>query len=118
MEAMPLTGSGKIDRKALAASATSALSAYHQPEGVQPDSELERKLLVIFHEVLGTPEFGVTDSFFDFGGYSLLTVKLFTRINRALKLRLPVSLLYDAPTVRSLAASIKNSGALPRLVEI
>ncbi len=118
METFPLTGSGKIDRKALAASASSALGAFHQSEGVKPGNELEEKLLTIFREVLNTPEFGVTDSFFDFGGYSLLTVKLFTRINRALKVRLPVSMLFDAPTVRALAAAIERSTALPALVQI
>ena len=118
METFPLTGSGKIDRKALAASASSALGAFHQPEGVKPANELEEKLLTIFREVLSTPGFGVTDSFFGFGGYSLLTVKLFTRINRALKVRLPVSMLFDAPTVRALAAAIERSPALPALVQI
>jgi acyl-coenzyme A synthetase/AMP-(fatty) acid ligase len=65
MDAIPLTGSGKIDRKALAASAPSAITAYRQPEGVAPRTILEEKLLAIFRSVLNTAEFGVTDSFFE-----------------------------------------------------
>jgi amino acid adenylation domain-containing protein len=120
MEAMPLTSSGKIDRKALPApdSVTAVLPAYHQPEGVTPQTELEEKLLVIFRDVLNTKEFGVTDSFFDYGGYSLLTVNLFTRINRALDLSLPISLLFDAPTVRALAEIIDRDQSLSMIVPI
>jgi amino acid adenylation domain-containing protein len=118
MDAMPLTPSGKIDRKVLLASASSGLSAYLQPEGVRPRTALEGKLLTIFRDVLNTAEFGVTDSFFEYGGYSLLTVKLFDRINRALKLSLPISLLFDAPTVRALAEIIDLARPLPLIVPI
>jgi amino acid adenylation domain-containing protein len=120
MDAMPLTSSGKIDRKALPApdSVVSVLPAYHQPVGAMPETELEEKLLTIFREVLNSNEFGVTDSFFDYGGYSLLTVNLFTRINRALDLSLPISLVFDAPSVRALAEIIDRDQSLPLIVPI
>ena len=120
MEAMPITSHGKIDRKALPApdSVTAVLPAYHQPEGATPQTELEEKLLTIFRGVLNTNDFGVTDSFFDYGGYSLLTVNLFTRINRAFGLSLPISLLFDAPTVRALAEIIDRDQSLSTIVPI
>jgi amino acid adenylation domain-containing protein len=118
MDAMPLTASGKIDRKTLLASASSGVNAYRQAEGVEPRTELEGKLLIIFRDILNTAEFGVTDSFFDYGGYSLLTVRLFNRINRTLKLTLPISLLFDAPTVRAFAAIIEGAGPLSQIVPI
>jgi thioesterase domain-containing protein/acyl carrier protein len=120
MEAMPITSHGKIDRKAMPApdSVTAVLPAYHQPEGATAQTELEEKLLTIFREVLNTNEFGVTDSFFDYGGYSLLTVNLFTRINRAFSLSLPISLLFDAPTVRALAEIIDRDQSLSTIVPI
>jgi amino acid adenylation domain-containing protein len=120
LEAMPLTSSGKVDRKALPASnsLSGARAAYQQPEGVKPQTELEERLLAIFREVLNTAEFGVTDNFFDYGGYSLLTVKLFTRIYRALHVSLPISLLFDAPTVRTLAAIIDCAEPPPMIVPI
>jgi len=58
---------------------------------------------------------GVTDSFFRFGGYSLLTVRLFSRIDKDLKVRLPISMLFDAPTVRELARVIEK-GAAPSVI--
>jgi thioesterase domain-containing protein len=58
---------------------------------------------------------GVTDSFFRYGGYSLLTVRLFSRIDRVLRVRLPVSLLFDAPTVRELARIIRK-GIAPSII--
>jgi amino acid adenylation domain-containing protein len=120
MEAMPLTSHGKIDRKALPEpeSVAAALPTYRQPLGATPQTELEEKLLSIFREVLNATDFGVTDSFFDFGGYSLLTVNLFTRINRALSLSLPISLLFDAPTVRALAEIIDHNQSLSTIVPI
>jgi amino acid adenylation domain-containing protein len=120
MEAMPLTSHGKIDRKALPApeSVSVELPLYHQPEGAKPQTELEEKLLSIFRDVLNNHEFGATDSFFDYGGYSLLTVNLFTRINRALNLSLPISLVFDAPTVRALAEIIDCDQSLSMIVPI
>ena len=120
LEAMPLTSSGKVDRKALPASnsLTAARAAYQQPEGVKPQTPLEERLLAIFREVLNTAEFGVTDNFFDYGGYSLLTVKLFARIYRTLHVSLPISLLFDAPTVRALAAVIDRAEPPPMIVPI
>jgi amino acid adenylation domain-containing protein len=120
LEAMPLTSHGKIDRKALPPpeSVSAVLPAYQPSEGARPQTELEEKLLTIFREVLNTREFGVTDSFFDYGGYSLLTVNLFTRINRALDLSLPISLLFDAPTVRALAGIIDHDQSLSMIVPI
>jgi Phosphopantetheine attachment site/AMP-binding enzyme C-terminal domain/AMP-binding enzyme len=120
LQAMPLTSSGKVDRKALAVSnaLTAGLAAYQQPEGVKPQTALEERLLAIFRDVLNTAEFGVTDNFFDYGGYSLLTVRLFTRIYRALHVSLPISLLFDAPTVRALAAIIDRAEPPPLIVPV
>jgi amino acid adenylation domain-containing protein len=120
IDAMPLTASGKIDRKALHASgsATAELHAVRQTGQRKPETALESKLLEIFRDVLNTAEFGVTDSFFDYGGYSLLAVKLFTRINRALSLNLPISLLFDTPTVRALAENVDRRQSPPIIVPI
>jgi nonribosomal peptide synthetase DhbF len=52
------------------------------------------------------------------GGYPLLTVNLFTRINRAFGLSLPISPLFDAPTVRALAEIIDRDQSLSVIVPI
>jgi amino acid adenylation domain-containing protein len=120
IDAIPLTSSGKVDRKALPVSepATAGPHTSRPPVRQKPETDLESKLLKIFRDVLNTAEFGVTDSFFDFGGYSVLTVKLFTQINRALNLNLPISLLFDTPTVRALAEIIDRRQSPPTIVPI
>jgi acyl carrier protein len=58
--------------------------------------------------VLGHSEFGVTDSFFMVGGSSLLAATLFARINEALGVELPVSTIFQAPTIFRLAKFIRD----------
>ncbi|MBV8674846.1 MAG: amino acid adenylation domain-containing protein [Acidobacteriaceae bacterium] len=120
LSALPLTGSGKIDRRSLPAPETLPGQEEGLPEAanVPPANELEAKLLDIFREVLGRTSIGVTDSFFDYGGYSLLTARLFARIHRAIGKKLPISLLFDASTVRQLAEVISKDQPLQMVVPI
>jgi thioesterase domain-containing protein len=121
LAALPLTPSGKIDRRALPLPESltdQAIQGSRTAKGVPAANELETQLLAIFREILGEPSIGVTDSFFDYGGYSLLSVRLFSRIHRSLGRRLPISLLFDAPTVRGLSEIIQKGETLPTLVPI
>jgi thioesterase domain-containing protein len=52
---------------------------------------------------------GVTDNFFDLGGHSLLMTRLLMEVDRVLNQRLPVTILFQAPTIRQLAAIIEQS---------
>jgi hypothetical protein len=61
---------------------------------------------------------GETQDHVDLGGYSLLTVNLFTRINRVFGLSLPIGLLFDAPTVRVQAEIIDRDQSLSVIVSI
>ncbi len=116
LERFPLSASGKINRRALPVpeSVPSQIALDH-PKAAEAADVLEGKLLKIFREVLRNSSIGVTDSFFRFGGYSLLTVRLFSRIDRELHVRLPISLLFDAPTVRELARVIQK-GIAPSVI--
>jgi amino acid adenylation domain-containing protein len=116
LEQYPLSASGKINRRALPIpeSIQTEISA-EKPESTGASGELESKLLKIFRDVLRNDTIGVTDSFFKYGGYSLLTVKLFSRIDREMHVRLPISLLFDAPTVRMLARVIAK-GVAPSVI--
>jgi amino acid adenylation domain-containing protein len=118
MDALPLTSSGKIDRRSLPLPESVSDQRRAPAAGVRPGNEVESKLLEIFREVLNEPSIGVTDNFFDYGGYSLLTARLFSRIYRTLGQKLPISLLFDAPTVRGLAQIIQNGKPLPMVVPI
>lgn len=115
----PLSSSGKIDRRALPVpeSVPAQIAADH-PTATAASDDLEAKLLHIFQDVLKNESIGVTDSFFRFGGYSLLTVRLFSHIDRELHVRLPISLLFDAPTVRDLARVIRKETSPSILVPI
>lgn len=117
---LPLTSSGKVDRRALPLPEIVSEQEDGLPESanVLPENELEAKLLDIFREVLGKPSIGVTDSFFDYGGYSLLTARLFARIHCSIGKKLPISLLFDAPTARNLADVIRKGEPLPMVVPI
>jgi amino acid adenylation domain-containing protein len=117
LQHLPLTGSGKVDRRALAALPAPTEAAAK----VSSDTELdatEAALLRIFREVLRVPTFGPDDNFFEYGGYSLMAMRLFAKIGSTLRKQLPITALFDAPTVRSLATLIRRDGPLQPLVPI
>lgn len=108
LEALPLTPSGKIDRKALTAMALpeQQADAYSPPE-----TEQEEAIAAIFEAVLGQQHLSVTTSFFRLGGHSLLATKVMSRIRENLDVDLPLQALFEAPTVRGLAALVSDAGA-------
>jgi amino acid adenylation domain-containing protein len=116
LEQFPLSTSGKIDRRSLPLpESVPGQNVADHPEATAAADELEAKLLKIFRDVLRHNSIGVTDSFFHYGGYSLLTMRLFSRIDRELNVRLPISLLFDAPSVRDLARVIRK-GIAPSVI--
>jgi len=104
MDAFPLTPNGKVDRRALPAPEAAA------PERVEPRTVLETQLLMIWEQVLERNGIGVRDNFFELGGHSLLAVKLFAQVEKVFGQRLPPSLLFQAPTIEQLAASLSDEG--------
>jgi acyl transferase domain-containing protein/thioesterase domain-containing protein len=57
----------------------------------------------IWQELLGHSEIGIRDNFFDLGGSSLTALVLFARIDKKFGKKLPISALYEAPTIEKLA---------------
>ncbi len=116
VDQFPLSASGKINRRAFPVpESVPRQIAEDNPAAENAKDDLEEKLLNIFREVLRNDQIGVTDSFFRYGGYSLLTVRLFSRIDKELHARLPISMLFDAPTVRDLARVIRR-GIAPSVI--
>ncbi|GAA4131449.1 beta-ketoacyl synthase N-terminal-like domain-containing protein [Aminobacter aganoensis] len=73
---------------------------------VAPRDEIERTLAGFWSELLGVEKIGVHDSFFDIGGHSLIAVRLFRMIRKQFALDLPISVLFEAPTIAECAALI------------
>ncbi|MEO3752518.1 non-ribosomal peptide synthase/polyketide synthase [Streptomyces sp. B6B3] len=101
LPALPLTPSGKVDRRALPAPEPGGRAAGGR--GAAAESALERRVASVWTEVLSVDEVGAEDNFFDVGGNSLLLAALQSRLEAALGRRLPIFRLFEFPTVRGLA---------------
>lgn len=109
---LPLTTNGKIDLAALPRP-DSPLHGEGSPatdRSLQRLDPLERKLLSIWARALGDDRLDPDDDFFEIGGHSLLAVEVFDAIERSLGLRLPLASIFEAPTVRQLAALLREEG--------
>ena len=104
LDALPLTPSGKIDRRALPDPA----EVERVVEFVAPRTPLEEKLAGIWGELLGIERVGVHDDFFALGGHSLLATQAVIRIRNTIT-DIPLHSLFNAPTVSALAEAIVDS---------
>ncbi len=111
LERLPLTPSGKIDRRLLPPPGQSGLAS--RGHFVAPRDRLERQLVRIWEKLLGRRGVGILDDFFELGGHSLLGARLFVEIERNLGRFLPVATLFQAPTVKQLAEIIRQDGGSP-----
>ncbi|MCC6554657.1 MAG: non-ribosomal peptide synthetase [Polyangiaceae bacterium] len=107
-DALPLTPSGKIDRRALAERPIE-LAADGEPR-VAPRTRTERELARIWSEVLGVSPIGVHDDFFAIGGHSLLATQAISRMRDALGLDLPLRRFFEARTIAAVARSVAAEG--------
>ncbi|MFB9222924.1 type I polyketide synthase [Paracoccus cavernae] len=73
---------------------------------VEPAPGLEAEIAAIWSELLGIAQIGAEDSFFDLGGHSLIAVRMFAQVRKAIGIDLPISTLFEAPTIAKLAALI------------
>jgi aspartate racemase len=103
LEKMPMTPSGKIDRRSLS---QNELATPTESNDNAPRNMLEWQLCEIWKELLKVPYVGTSDNFFELGGHSLLAVRLFARIDKDYGVKLPVARLYAAPTVAQQAKMI------------
>ena len=102
LEALPVTTNGKVDRKSLPE------PVYTSDTVVAPTTDLEAKLVELWQEILAMPTVGITDSFFELGGYSLLVARFFDRLEQTLGYRAPYTLLLESPTIQTLAQQLEK----------
>ncbi len=111
LEALPLTPSGKVDRRALPAAGSNAGPGVGLDEGkgfVAPRTTAEETVAAIWREVLGLARAGATDHFFELGGHSLLLPQVLHRLRAAFQVAVPLRLLFDEPTLEGLALAVEE----------
>ncbi|KPA10853.1 protein containing Beta-ketoacyl synthase, partial [Candidatus Magnetomorum sp. HK-1] len=102
MDRFPLTPNGKIDQKQLPTPVRTG-----SRRSIDHDSEMEAQLTGIWETVLSATQIGPDDNFFQLGGNSLLVVRLIKEINEQLSLSLPVTALFQNPTISKLMSHIQ-----------
>jgi len=114
VEEFPRTPNGKIDRKTLEKMANHTTA--HR-EIVSPQNDLETVLLGVWQEALNQKSISVTDNFFRLGGHSLLVTALISKIRDLFELEVPLSSVFDAPTIEKLANWMKTNLGEPGEIE-
>jgi len=107
LDKLPLTPSGKVNRKALPVPEIKAAPVTAPVAGA---TDLEQSLTRIWQQLLRVENIGLHDNFFDLGGHSLLVVEAQAKIREALGFDLPVIKLFQYPTISALAAFLKEHG--------
>ncbi|HVW20569.1 MAG TPA: amino acid adenylation domain-containing protein [Opitutaceae bacterium] len=106
LEALPLTSSGKVDRRSLPDPRLEG-----EAGGAPPGTPLEETIARVWGDVLGRAGVAADRSFFDLGGHSLLLLRVQARLQAELGRALPLLDLFSHPTVRSLAAHLESPSA-------
>ena len=106
LDALPLTPTGKLDRRALPAPEGDAYSTrgYEAPAG-----ETEQALAAIWAEVLGAERVGRHDNFFELGGHSLLAVRVISRVRQVLDAEVGIADLFEKPVLSTLAQHVVHA---------
>ncbi|ATA56042.1 non-ribosomal peptide synthetase [Variovorax boronicumulans] len=118
VEAFPRLANGKVDRLALAAAMPASAGAAAPREGAQaPRDALEHLLAAGMAELLGRASIGVDEDFFELGAHSLLVIKLAARIRRLLRVEIAPGLVFDHPSVTTLARAVHAASADPAQTE-
>ena len=104
-DGLPLLSSGKLDRRDLAGSPARARAAAF----VAPRTPVESEIAEIWQEVLGVPGVGVHQNFFELGGHSLLLSRVGVRLEEAFGVRLPLRVLFNAPTIERITEMLLDA---------
>ncbi|PYS67942.1 MAG: hypothetical protein DMF73_18020, partial [Acidobacteria bacterium] len=111
LEELPLTPSGKLDRRALLQTENSRPELAERY--VAPRTEAEKVLAEIWSELLRVERVGIYDDFFKLGGHSLLITRILIRVQTILHVNLPMRVILESPTIAGMAHAIEltRSGA-------
>ncbi|MDY6994246.1 MAG: thioesterase domain-containing protein, partial [Pseudomonadota bacterium] len=107
LETLPLTPNGKIDYQALPIPEN--IQRTLKTTWVAPRTLLELQLTALWEAILNVASIGVRDNFFELGGHSLLAVRLMAEIQQKFGKTLPISILFQSPTIEKLALLLQQS---------
>jgi putative pyridoxal-dependent aspartate 1-decarboxylase len=107
LAALPLTKTGKLDRKALPAPSAGDLQ---RARYVAPRNATEASLCRMWEQILKLERVGIDDNFFASGGHSLLAMRLLSQIRQQLEIALPLRALFEQPTIGALCATLASFG--------
>ncbi|MEO0768693.1 MAG: amino acid adenylation domain-containing protein [Cyanobacteria bacterium J06649_4] len=107
LDALPLTPSGKVDRRSLPDPDTSYERSV-ETELVLPRTPAEKQLAAIWQDLLKQEKVSIDDNFFELGGHSLLATQAVSRIRALLGVEIPLRSLFESPTIARLAAYLDD----------
>src|SRR6266516_19965 len=111
LSALPLTPSGKVDRRALPK--PKLTSPAGSGEAMPPRNLLELELIRLWRRLFQREDIDCQDNFFEIGGHSLLAARLATEIDKLLGCKLPIAALFQSPTVESLTRRLTGENWAP-----
>jgi amino acid adenylation domain-containing protein len=109
VESFPLTTSGKIDRKKLQSSSGAAMAA--ATEYVAPVTDMEKRLVRIWEDVLGKEKVGIKDDYFELGGGSLKAMKIIRQVMDDYGVPLSIKTIFTEKCIENIAAYISSHSA-------
>jgi len=101
LDSMPLSPSGKLDRRALPE------PVWQVREHVEPETALQQQIAGIWREVLALPRIGLRDDFFALGGHSLLATQIISRTRQACDVELPLRTLFEASELGAFVEQVR-----------
>ncbi|MDX2505743.1 MAG: amino acid adenylation domain-containing protein, partial [Gammaproteobacteria bacterium] len=104
LDMLPLTLNGKIDRKSLPIDRITDQVA--EQNIIEPVTDIEKQLAEIWKAVLKLDQISMTSNFFNLGGHSLLANKIITQIRKALNVSIPLTFLFEFPTLQLMADNL------------
>ncbi|MEM1207288.1 MAG: amino acid adenylation domain-containing protein, partial [Acidobacteriota bacterium] len=105
LDALPLTRTGKLDRRALPEPEAPSSDGARRP----PSTPEEQTLAAIWESLLGRENLGLDDGFFELGGHSLLATQVLARLRDAFEVELPLRVFFEHPTLGELAAALAQA---------
>jgi amino acid adenylation domain-containing protein len=107
MTTLPRNANGKVDKAALPPPAVAT-----DGPSVSVSTDTERRIAVLWQDLLGVDTVGADDDFFGLGGYSLLVAKMLAQVEEAFGCSVPLSVFLTVPTLANLAAAVDQGAPL------